>query len=261
MRYSTGLLSKQDVLGIKIFSGVLLFLLLLSVGMFILYTHRSVYDRTTLCPVEQSGHSHYIFIFDTTDSLSEFQADYIYKQVLKIIDRGKTGDRFTAYGIDANKGGLSSKEFDMCKPSDGEGMNPIYENPRLAERRFSEFFQVPFSLYLGKLKQVHPQSRSPLVEALSDLFQLDLFDPAATKRYVYFFSDLLQSSINGSVYHGEKIKKRLQCSHNEEVDSTMVHVLERASTAKNLQTSELIGQWVSVLNKCSREVVFNKVRG
>ena len=232
------------------------------VAVFIGYMYGSKgYDKETLCEYDVIRPAHKVLLVDTTDELTVFHSKYIENDIRELVVGSSMGSRFTVYLIEQKSGGLSEPVFDMCKPNSGENMNIIYENPKIAKRKFEEKFQEPLVALLLNLADVEEQNTSPLVESVSDLFKLSAFDEQAGKRSIHLYSDLLQNTDRASVYRSQPLPDIASCeSTSIDINKIYVHVLGRAGKAQGLQNEALIVDWATYLGRCSSHVQFEKVR-
>ncbi len=255
-------LSEEDRKGL-IYGAVLVCVALgILVAVFIGYIYGSKgYDKETLCEFDVVRPAHKILLVDTTDELTVFHSKYIENDIRELVYGSPMGSRFTVYLIEQEAGGISEPVFDMCKPNSGESMNIIYENPKLAQRKFEEMFQEPLVTLLLGLAEVEEQKTSPLVESVSDLFKLSAFDKEAGKRSIHLYSDLLQNSNKASVYRNQSLPDISSCeSTNINIDEIFVHMLGRDRSSRDLQNKALVMDWAAYLGRCSSHVQFEKVR-
>ncbi len=250
----------KDSLGRKIFFSILVFFIALVV--LIIYKQSTLkgYDKNTLCITGEAVEKHKIMIIDTTDSLSEYQINFLKSETTNKINNAKTNDRFTVYTIDSSIGGASKKLFDMCVPNTGADMNPIYENPKLAKRKFEKNFYNPILKLIANLKVSNIQNRSPITSAIGDIFQLKVFDPNANLKAVYLYSDLLENTKASSIYRGDMLPSMSVCEKQESIDVFTISLFEGQGEALKLQSKSLINQWVSFLEPCTEKLIFNRVR-
>lgn len=243
-------LSLEDKLGIKIFGIVIGIVFLLILFALVVSLNRVDYDRKSLCKVDDGYTTHRVLLIDTTDKLTSFQGDYLRNNVEWMINNAQVFDRFTIYMIDIEKGGLSDPIFDMCQPDDGKGMNPLYENPALAKRKFEERFRQRISDLVNSMSDRDALEESPILEAVSDLYKLNAFDELASNREIHLYSDLLQNTAQTSVYKSQSLPTSRACESPEESASIYVNVFEANERARDRQTPELITQWVTYLGFC-----------
>lgn len=246
-------LSDKDVLGIKIFSTLVVLLIIFSGIISYLYISKVEVNGKTLCKINEMYESQNILLIDTTDKLSEFQADFLSKSIRKLIEDSNVYDRFTIYSIDSNRRGLSKPLFDMCNPGDGSHMNPIYENPDLARRRYDKEFMSKLFEFIDQLKLTESQDTSPIFESISDMFSMWVVDKNAKKHSMYFYSDLLQNTDKISAYKGDKLPNSHACLGLATLDEIHIKVLLRTGSAGNLQTTKLRQQWAQYLYNCLSE--------
>ncbi len=224
------------------------------------FTGSKGYDKESLCEFDVERPEHHVLLVDTTDVLGVFHADFIEKNTLNLIADSPMGSRFTVYLIEERAGGLSGVEFNMCKPNSGENMNPIYENHKLAQRKFRERFQQPFIGLLDKLREKKEQQQSPIVESISDMFKLSIFDPSSKKVTLSIYSDLLQNSSHASVYTGTSLPKTASCESRKNLDEILAYILERDGKANSYQDESLLTDWANYLGHCTKHLQFEKVR-
>ena len=217
------------------------------------------YDKQTLCEYDQPFTAHNVILIDTTDSLSPFQLKFMDKEIDELIKKSEMGTRYTVFLISNELGGLSDPEFNMCQPSDGTGMNPLYQAPALAKKKFDESFLLPFKDLILSLDGLKNQSTSPLAEAISDVFKLSVFDGLSTEQNIYFFSDMLQNSPKGSVFKGEAIPKVTGCAPTFKLDDFNAYVLGRPEH-KARQSAELLTNWTNSLGTCTKNFKPEQVR-
>lgn len=255
-------LNSQDKLGLKIFTTIVGAVILLIIWFIIASVNKVSYDKLTLCPSDSKIGTHIVFIFDTTDLLSKFQYKFIKDDLYERIESASTYDRFTFYRVDAEMDGLSQSFFDMCKPTDGKDMNPIYENPEMAKRRFNKAFLTQVEATILDVSNDDVQNQSPIIESISDLVKLNSFEELSTSKNLVIYSDMLQHSRSESVYRGDKIGNMKGLDSKNEVSKVEILFLER-STNKNLQNQELVKGWISFFKnnfKSLDSLTFNKIR-
>ena len=253
--------SEDDVRGIWL-AGLLILLvsiILVGIGLKMFVWPAPSYDKKTFCVDELEKPLHAIFLVDTSDELSAFQLDYIRNDIRRIGVDSDSGSRFTFHKLDRKFGGVSEPVFDMCKPRDGSDMSILYEAPEKAKKAFSKNFEIPLRELAQSFGDDLSQSKSPIVEAISDLGKLGLIDESAKEIKLRVYSDMLQNSNSHSVFSGQSIPAS-GCA-SELFLEVSVHVLEPAAKHQSLQSDTLIESWAKFFGSCTtKQVSCERVR-
>ena len=196
------------------------------------------YDEDTLCPLDRA-YGHTVIMIDKTDPLTTIQEDAL----RNIIDRVKTEmalyEKLSIYVLDDQNYSFPQPRFALCNPGKGEDASPIYQNPRLIQRRFEELFGSKVDAALDGIQLGDTRPHSPIMEMLRAIGSLNDFSNAYAPRRLIIFSDMLQHMPDYSHHSGipdfEEFKKTEYAAF-QRVDLSGVDInliyLVREKTAK-----------------------------
>lgn len=149
-----------------------------------------------LCPRGSIPDRHFVEFIDKTDEFTSDQQRAMETQLRQHHQELKTGDRLTIVLLTpGGQDSLSQVLFDRCRPPSSNEADPLVSNPQKIGKRFETAFVAPFEAALQVLRVVQPAEASPLLETIYGLaHSLELSEPAARQRYLFFYSDMLQNS-------------------------------------------------------------------
>ena len=167
-------------------------------------TEQSAYaslDPDTLCPGSGPVAVTAVLI-DRTDTLNPVQREAIRRalQGLKggIVENGL----LELYSVGPTDDGVREPIAALCNP--GRDASPISGNPRFAERRWREGFDVPLEQIFGEVVRTEGASRSPIMESIQSV-AVTAFggsDGRALPKALILVSDMLQHTDGASHYRG-----------------------------------------------------------
>lgn len=158
-------------------------------------------DQATLCRTDASPASVTVVLLDTTDRLDGLVGTQVNHAIERIREGMPTYGLLQLYtvGID----GLSPEPLlSLCNPGRGAQMNPLYQNPKLAEQRWATGFRDRIDAVLASAMDAEAAAASPLLEGLRDLAIRRLDQPVfdGVPKSLIVVSDLLQHSDLASHY-------------------------------------------------------------
>ncbi|MEL6258783.1 MAG: hypothetical protein AAFQ67_06985 [Pseudomonadota bacterium] len=162
------------------------------------------YDPDTLCVVSDELPPHTAIILDKTDEYTVEQSDLIASAIRRAQTRLEVGERMTVFELDALGEFDSRGRFSLCNPGRGNQVNPLFQNPKLIEERYTQLFEGPLTGVLDDLVEPKEAPASPILEALARLAQTEAFSPDAPARRVILVSDMLQNSDVFTAYGGRQ---------------------------------------------------------
>lgn len=159
------------------------------------------YDSRTLCDRQNPPKAHAVVLIDATDVLSPPRVNVIHNAILALEKGLADHDRLSVMVVDADgQTGKAVKQlFSMCKPPDGSHMNPVYQAPEKAARRYQKDFYQPLVAAIDLLHSFEDSNSSPILEALYELNNVP--DNKIPVTRLVLVSDLLQKSTVLDFYH------------------------------------------------------------
>jgi hypothetical protein len=162
-------------------------------------------DQTTLCRTDQPPPAITVLLIDTTDALAPLETQQLANELSRLRDGMQTYSLIQIYSISGDTNEHASLKVSLCNPGRGSEMNPLYQNPKLAEERWAHVFNARIQAVFESVAADDASSTSPILETLRAVSVSPLGRPefdSATKRIV-LASDLLQHSELNSHYRRE----------------------------------------------------------
>jgi hypothetical protein len=198
-------LSNKDKLGIGLIVGCALLLIAAIATTFVIQNNRAKRvkpDPTTLCPYEQ-GYSHTVVLIDWTDPLSDPHKQLLRSKIQQIRQSMRQLDKLSIYVLDDKNYLAPIAAFAVCNPGSGKDVNPLYENPRMAEKLYQERFGKPLGDIVEKLSDGATTRTSPILEMIHSISQVFDFGPKIPTRRLVIFSDLMHNMPEYSQFTGK----------------------------------------------------------
>lgn len=192
-------LSKKDKQGIIVMVASLLGLIVLGMIPVIVNLTSVPYDEETLCPLHED-YAHTVILIDKTDPLTETQEGLVQRLIERIKSDMLLHEKLSIYVLDDTNYSFPTAKFSLCNPGTGENASPIYQNPRLMERKFEDNFGTPLTLALDGIQLGDTRPNSPVMEMIASIAALDDFQPSDQRRRLIIFSDMLQNMPGYSHY-------------------------------------------------------------
>ena len=208
------------------------------------------YDETTLCVIGSAPAEHVAVLVDHTDPYSPIQQQIFAETLREVSASLAVGGRISVHVLSEQPGQVSIPVFDMCKPADGTGANPVYQNEALDRLRYEQAFAAPMDTLSDKLKAGASAETSPILEAAAEV-ALSVRRDAPLRLVI--ISDLLQNSPLGSVYAGSNSADKLEAAPGfltikRGLHGTRVNiVLLPSASHAHLQTDALTAFWRDAL--------------
>jgi hypothetical protein len=187
-------LSKQDKLGLWLIAASVFVVIAAVVATFIIKQKQgsAQHDPTSLCPYAP-GYAHTIVIVDWTDPFSESQQRLFRSKILQIRQSLHPLEKLSIYVLDDKNYLAPIPAFAICNPGSGKDVNPLYQNPRMAENLYQQRFGKPLDEIVEKLSSAPTAKTSPILEMVHSVSQVFDFGPNAGGRRLILFSDMMQN--------------------------------------------------------------------
>ena len=146
-------LSKKDKLGIALIVGAIVVIIAVVGGTFAIQRitgTSSKIDPETLCPYS-GGYAHAVILVDKTDPFSDPQKKLFRGKVLEIRQSLQTLEKLSIYVLDDKNYLAPQPVFAVCNPGSSDAANPLYQNPRLWQKRYQERFGKPLDQIVDQL--------------------------------------------------------------------------------------------------------------
>jgi hypothetical protein len=215
-------------------------------------------DRLTHCISPASDFSQVDFIIDTTDPISDYQAQFLFKSIKSIVESKDIGTKIGVYSISSKIGGLSAELFGRCKPKSGSDANIFYENKIMVESAYNKGFFDIIRDTISEEVEANEQQRSPIVEAFLDYSKLE--HGVSKSRELFVFTDLLQNTKDYSVYKTAAPLKDYPYSPSFDGTAVKVFLLERKGTLRDRQSTTIVTEWANLIGATAESLEFEKVR-
>lgn len=176
-----------------VFGGVAAAVLLLGFAAWSMKSNRIPLDPETLCPTDRPV-AHTIVLIDKTDPLSVGH-QRVFETVINTLKTDlATHERLSIFVLTDEDYSSPVPVFSLCKPSDGEDANELYQNPSKLRARYQEHFGAPLDTVTAALVEGDERPYSPIMEMMQEIAVLPEFSPeATTARRLILFSDMLQN--------------------------------------------------------------------
>lgn len=199
-------MSKKDLEGVAL--GIIVISIIVGLFLFAEYRRRQSerVDLVTLCPRE-GVEAATVIIIDKTDPYDRHQVEAIKRRILKARDELRVLEQISIHVLDS--GGIRPV-LTLCNPGKGDSVNPIYQNPKLAQEKYEESFLAPFDAKLAKLIEPDRNDYSPIARAISRSITLDPRVLAAKSKKLIIFTDLLENDgEDSSIYRGTLTTRKI----------------------------------------------------
>ena len=149
-------------------------------------------DPETLCRTDLPPPEVHAVLIDATDALSEGERIQVLQEVERLRQGMERFGRLELYAIEPE--GLPTPLLSLCNPGRGRDMNSLYQNPALAERRWSSGFNDRVLVALDKVVTRSESESSPIMESIRSLATRSFggVERDGAKKRLTVFSDLLQ---------------------------------------------------------------------
>lgn len=192
----------------KLFGGVLLVLFVLGcfgVGLYAWFVvpRSPALDASTNCPTSGPV-AITVVLVDTSDELPNAAKKEIEKILIDLRDQLQIHSLLEVRALDPKLSG-GRKLFVSCNPGNAQNFDPLYGNPKLAEKRWKERFADPFTKAIPRALEPIPANTSPIMATIQSI-ALDLFTgrrAASLPKTLVVISDLIENSGDYSQYKGE----------------------------------------------------------
>lgn len=156
-------------------------------------------DPQSLCPAARPVPST-VMVVDRTDPLPA--ADLVRLQrVLRELAKSLVEDeRLSIFMIDGQPVTSLRPIFSVCRPRDGKGANPLYENPRLLREEFARRFEEPLERAANSLIRTAQASTTPIFETLKAISDRPELSRNGMPRRLFIFSNMMANMPGYSHY-------------------------------------------------------------
>lgn len=183
------------------------FLLVLIVLMILLYVWgKGSYVKTdpeSLCPTDRKPTEVDIILLDMTDEFTERQRLQVRNELEKLKEQIAPLGLIEVFAVDPVSEHVPIALLRMCKPVAGNAVNPLYQNPQMAQDRWNRFI-VRLDTEMARLMRSPASKASPVFEAIqaTALHSFNRSQFEKVQKRLVVVSDLLQN-VHGklSQYH------------------------------------------------------------
>lgn len=163
-------------------------------------------DLETNCPLDGPTGLTAIYV-DTTDRVDSLSRADVLGRLEAIVEDTSPDEMVAAYRSAPVRSGANSPIaplLERCHPGDPETASRITQNPRLIRRRLANEFRAPLEDVFRETLDSAASDTSPLMENLQaiSVTLLSRHQYAGLPKRLVFVSDLLQHSVNLSLYGG-----------------------------------------------------------
>jgi hypothetical protein len=173
---------------------VLLFLVGLGVFLNVKGRGNVSVDEATLCPTNRAPSEVVAVLVDVSDEMTEAQVMAVGNSLDRVLSDIRPFGLIEAYRVGSIDRTVAEPLTHICNPGTGADLNPVYQNPRLAEERWRAFRQR-LRADLDTLLRGSPSTTSAVFEAVQAVGLRTFGSPqydGMPKRLV-IVSDLLQN--------------------------------------------------------------------
>ena len=159
-------------------------------------------DAATLCRQDRPPPVVTTVVIDVTDGLTSGERAQVQGELMRIRDALPRFGMLEVHALGREALDPLEPKFSLCNPGRGTDMNELYQNPRLAEKRWEEGFNLRLEETLAEVVTGEVSGQSLILEAVKSISLMRLAQPGfdgAEKRLV-LISDLLQHT-PGSYSH------------------------------------------------------------
>ncbi len=153
------------------------------------------YDAQTFCPNKQLT-NHTIIVIDKTDPFTETQKDYIKSYIDRIRNELSLYEKISLFTLSDNNYIAPTAVFSKCNPGTGKEANVIYQNPRMIQSKFDDFFKTPLDNILKNIFQEYSAPISPILEMIREISYREDFSSNVLKRNLIIIADMMQNMPN-----------------------------------------------------------------
>lgn len=143
-------------------------------------------------------------VIDRTDQISDVQRASVRRDLENWILELPPNELVEIYAVVPKQGAGVEPHFSGCTVPKASGTDPLYGNPRLAEKRWNEKFHGPIQATLDELLSPEPKEESPIMETVQ-MIGIDLFRRPQARNasgHLLLISDMLENSKDYSQYKG-----------------------------------------------------------
>lgn len=169
-------------------------IVLICVGLWFGYSESIAVDADTLCRTDQSPPTVQVLLIDITDKLSSGERRQILNEVERIRADVPRFGLIAVYVVGRVRSDSTDSRLTLCNPGKGTEFNSIYQNPKLAEKRWGVDFRDRLDQVLQEVVAEDESDQSLIMEAIRDI-SIDLLTSPAldgSEKNLAVFSDLLQ---------------------------------------------------------------------
>lgn len=149
-------------------------------------------DRDTFCPRDGSFPRTAILI-DASDTITELQGKEVINSIRTLFsEQLATHEWVGIYVLSEQETVLPRPQIQICNPGSRDEANPLYENPKMFEKRYEDFFEK-VEMAVEGVTDAPPQRSSPIFEMISGVAVSDDFFTSKSRRLL-IVSDMLQNT-------------------------------------------------------------------
>lgn len=207
------------------------------------------------CIVGRPAAAYTAVIVDMTDPLTEEQVASLLARLRRLAATELLSDEMLSiWALGDFSDGALHPLFCLCDP--GTAVNPLVQNARSVRARRDSLFGEPLERAMHELTQVRTAARSPILEGVEEVTEMEDFVATPGRKRILLASDLLQNSAWYSTYRNGNHLEAL--AHSEALHGlkgrlsgvvvNIVYIPRKRDAA--LQGAELRSLWRRALEMC-----------
>lgn len=209
-------------------------------------------DPVTFCPVSGPVSTTAVLL-DLTEPVAKPTLGDIRNRFEGLMENVPEGGALAVFALTEHTSEIEEKLF-VCNPGNGENVDPMTSNPRLAKKRWEESYRQPLDAFIeGLSNQASSVARSPIMAGIQQI-ELRLFNsPRATKgpKRLIVVSDMLEHTDVYSLYRDGAEFSRYQKSAArdmfrsslQEVDVKVLFIQRLKAPVAHLDVAEFWAAW------------------
>ncbi|MGE3142091.1 MAG: hypothetical protein AB7L65_02110, partial [Hyphomonadaceae bacterium] len=159
-------------------------------------------DEQTLCRTDQPLAAHTIILVDATDKLEPRHRRLLRAVVRQEGQRLARYQRLTLLSLRADRPQEPRILFSLCNPGDGQSVNPLFQNTRLAQARWESAFGEALDRAVRRAAGARAASASPILAGLRAIAADPDFTADVSARRLVLVSDMLEFTPGGFSLYG-----------------------------------------------------------
>lgn len=173
---------------------LIVLLALLAGGIWLARSSSVPTDSQTLCRQDQPPPVVTIVVVDVTDGLTQNEQSQVLGEVVRLRDALPRFGMLEIHALGRDALNPHTPRVSLCNPGRGADMNELYQNPRLAEKRWESEFNLRLEETLAEVMSGEDSDQSLILEAIKAISLMRLAQPEfdGVEKRLVLISDLLQ---------------------------------------------------------------------